>query len=109
MQEWSAKLRNVIPEADVIGILRDKPGYLVRVHSDQPIDAHYLDIIGKRLQKMGAAGWSWEVCEVDVVKIRVYTQSSARPLYGIALLSVLLAIYYDVHGIAEAIGCWTGP
>ena len=106
MQQWSQKLRNVIPEAETIGVLRDRPGYLVRIRHDQ-IDAQYLDQIAKNLRQIGASGWAWEVSEFDTLKIRVYTRSS-RLWYWLALLCVLGGIYYDVHRITEAIRSWAG-
>jgi hypothetical protein len=109
MQQWSGKLRNVIPEAEVIGALREEPGFLVRIRRDRAIDAMYLESIAQRLRQIGATGWSWEVCDADVIKIRVYTRSHERLLCKLALLSIVLAIYYDIHGITEAIGSWRGP
>ena len=66
----SAKITQLLPEADIIGNLRDQPGILIRVNCTA-LNAINLERLGHVLRQCGASGWNW-VAEDNSIKIRVY-------------------------------------
>ena len=98
IEQWTSCLRPTLPEAEVIGVLSDGPGVLVRV--DMPATAENTRRIELTLAKLGATGWSWE--HNETYKIRVYQR---RTYYWWLVLLPLGYLCYDIHIISLA-GSW---
>lgn len=101
MQAWSTKARRLIPELQVVGALRDAPGWLVTIHTAPT--AASLEGIGASLKRLGATGWHWE-CVGAKIKMRVYTGQTHWPLFArllaaAALTTAILCWCYDIHNI----------
>jgi len=102
------KLRKVLPNADVLGELRDQPGVLARVAVDDAFDATTIDDIEQALVRAGASGWHWAPEERgNTVKIRVYF-GGGWPWARLVLLVIVGAaalLHYDIHHyIAKTLG-----
>jgi hypothetical protein len=99
---WTS-LREGIPEVEVIGVLRDGPGVLIR--ADMPATAENVERLEKAMLAAGATGWDWTY-DKSGFKIRVYRKRR----YWKILPFIFLALWaYDVHNyIAALAGRWTG-
>jgi len=103
MHAWSTRLRCHVPEASVVAVLADRPGYLVMV--DRYPDAQCVSQLDYAMRRMGATGWNWTT-DGDQIKVRVY-MSRRRPWVAMVALTVLLLVaYYDIHGITTAARKW---
>jgi hypothetical protein len=108
MQAWSTKARRLVPELQVVGALRDAPGWLVIV--DIAPTAPALEGIEASLKRLGATGWHWETHR-GKIKMRVYTAKRHRgPLYALlaaALTSIILCWHHDIHNLASLTKLWS--
>ena len=95
IEDWTSRLRPALPIAEVIGVLRDGPGVLIRV--DMPATAENTQYIEKALVQAGAAGWSWE--HEETYKIRVYQR---RANYWWLVIVIIAYLCYDIHIISLA-------
>ena len=104
MQSMSHKIRKQLPNCDVLGQLRDKPGVLLRVPVNM-LDADDVQHIEQALLRAGATGWHWAHEEHGkTVKIRVYFERRWSIVACLAIVVVLALIQYDIHKyLAETI------
>lgn len=104
--QMSTLVKRHIPDAQVIGHLRDRPGILIRVPIQQRSSCDMYSIEQALLQA-GATGWHWSLTErPQSVKIRVYYGQEWR--YGVLMLPIVVACaiyYYDIlHHFAKIAG-----
>ena len=109
MQSMSHKIRKHLPNCDILGQLRDRPGVLLRV----PV--HMLDVNGvqhieQALLRAGATGWHWELEQHSrTVKIRVYFERRWTVLAVLSIVVVLALVQYDIHKyLAKIVGRGVG-
>ena len=93
----SKAVAKYLPEARVLGELRDQTGILIRVQVHN-VDAASLSDIQSALQKAGASGWHWTAESESILKIRVYFQRRHIVKYAVvaAIGFVLWWQYNDV-------------
>ena len=110
MEAWSNKARRLIPDLQVIGNLRDAPGFLVIINV-VPTALSMKKIEGS-LMVLGATGWHWEPCR-HKVKMRVYTTRPSRSRYPArlmvtaALTGLALCWHYDIHDLSSVTRLWS--
>ena len=97
MQMTSYKIRQYLPNCDVLGKLRDKPGLLLRVPVDH-LNVEGVQQIEQALLRAGATGWHWtHEINGQTVKIRVYFERKWTLLAFISIVVILGLIQYDIH------------
>ncbi len=89
------RVRKYLPEAEVLGVLRDGKGLLLEIKAGSATQLHEGE---KALLKAGASEWNWSA-EQEGMQIRAYwtdTATTRWPL-GAAVLVAAVCIWYDVH------------
>lgn len=104
IQQWTLRVHQHLPEADVRGVLREGDGLLIMY--DGPASAERLAHLETNLLRAGVQRWHWTAVHGQL-KLRVqWTKSrSWWPLLAVAGLATLLL--YDVH-LAETARRWLG-
>lgn len=98
IQFWTAQVGQYLPEADVLGVIREGNGLLLLVRDTSAVQASDLDRFQRQLLRAGASGWNWAVSN-EGLRIRVQWPLTSRwPVKVVlAVLTLTAFIYYDVH------------
>lgn len=104
IQQWTARVQQHLPEADVRGVLREGNGLLIMLPG--PANAETLAHIESNLLRAGVQRWNW-TAEQRQLKLRVQWSHKRPwwPLIAVAALATLLL--HDIH-LAENARRWLG-
>ena len=91
-----------LPEATVLGVLRDGKGLLLGMPSSSA-SADTMQRCESALLKAGVTQWSWSMQEGEL-QIRVYWTSGRTWWLVAAVLAILAFLLYDVHAQQDAAG-----
>ena len=96
------RVRQHLPDAEVLGVLRDGKGLLIELDAGS---AAQLARCEDRLLRAGATEWSWTL-EPSGTRVRAYW--TPRPRWPFALAAAVLAttayLCYDVHAAQNVAG-----
>ena len=101
-------IRKWLPDADILGVVRDGKGLLIEMKHIKGIHASHVQHCEQKLIAAGVTHWTWNTNNGQM-QIRAYWDKPSNFLRhsGAALAILLLAAYwfYDVH-TAKTISSW---
>ena len=107
IRAWTANIGKHMPDADVLGVIREGNGLLLVVRDAAVVRASDLDRFQRQLLRAGASGWNW-TASCDGLRIRAqWPRKSWWRVKVVAVLALTAFVYYDVHFTQAARG-WLG-
>lgn len=98
IQEWTEAIGRLVPEAKVVGVIREGKGLLLHVERGE-INADDMRNMERALLRAGADGWTWHIGPAGA-RIRVHMAGKRAwtwPVLGLLLLASIAIYFYDIH------------
>ena len=98
IQEWTEAIGRFVPEAKVVGVIREGNGLLLHVERGE-ISAEDMRNMERALLRAGAHGWAWNIGPRGA-RIRVHMGGKRTWIWAIVACAIgLLSLlyFYDIH------------
>ena len=95
IQRWTLALKTHVPEAKVMGVIREGKGLLLDIRASPWMES--------KLLRAGAHAWSWNIKDKHIVQARVHF--GKKSYWHWPIIALVVYILYDIH-FTEAVGRW---
>jgi len=100
IQEWTEAIGRFVPEAKVVGVIREGNGLLLNIERGE-INAQDMQDMERALLRAGAQGWTWNIGPRGA-RIRVHMAGSHQAAWTWAIVALAIGVlallyFYDIH------------